>query len=442
MAILKELAATAEEGQYIGIDEGNYDNRTVLHTMAASGDLNIVQFLVDNLSADINAEDRFGGTPLDDALRMNKKDVAKFLTSKGASVGKCFFVADDSGALCDAASRGDKKILRMLHKRGVNVDNGDYDKRTAMHLAAAEGQLEALKCLAENCKADVNVKDRWSGSPLDDALRTGNDQVFEYLKAKGAVSGKISTVKAEDATALCDCGFSGNTDHIKEMIEHGLDINLADYDDRTALHLAASEGLMLAVQILIKDLGADPNVSDRYGGTPLDDAIRAGHTRVAEFLQAHGGLQGKTAHFADPEFFLLEAGATGDLEMLRRLHQSKVDMSSGNEDGRTALHMAAANGHVSIAQELIKNMGVNVNIQDRFEGTPLDDAVENAHQEVIKYLISQGGQQLRKVVKEANIDSEFSTASTTYEVFARKEDFHEINTSEEYLKCEQGCELM
>jgi len=453
MATLKELALMQADGEHIGVDIVDYDKRTLLHKMAGKGDLKMVKYLVEELKANLNPEDRFGGTPLDDALRMNHKDVMKFLTEKNASVGKCFFVADDSGALCDAASKGDTKILRMMSRRGVAMDNGDYDKRTALHLAAAEGQLGAVKCLVEFCNADVNVHDRWSGTPLDDALRAGHNSVYDFLKSAGGMSGKVSTVKAEDATALCDSAFNGSTDILQKIVDNGLDINSADYDDRTALHLAASEGLLLVASFLIKDLGADPNVSDRYGGTPLDDALRSGHTKVADFLKECGALRGKTAEYAEPSFLLLQAAAAGNLKALRHLHDEQIDMSLGNEDSRTALHLAAANGHIDCVQELIENMGVDVNIQDRHGGTPLDDAAQSGHKDVISYLESQDGERSREITMlrrkttiMARSPSEdlsllkFASATASTDISAVTDEFFELSTADKHLPGEAPCE--
>ena len=55
---------------------------------------------------------------------------------------------------------------------------------------------------------------------------------------------------------------------------------------RTPLHLAASNGHLDIVQMLIRK-GVEINPVDRVGGTPLADAIREGNLDVVNFLRAN-----------------------------------------------------------------------------------------------------------------------------------------------------------
>lgn len=400
MTTLKELKAIQEDTGKVPLNEGNYDRRTALHVASAHGLLPVVQFLIENLKVDMNVEDRFGGTPLDDAIRNKHKACGDYLTKKGASIGKCSFVADDSGVLCDAASRADLKLLRVLGKRGVDMNQGDYDMRTAIHLATSEGKLKVVQCLVEELNANINILDRWSGSPLDDALRTGKANVFKYLKSKGAKSGKQTTVTTEDATALCDCASSGNTDRLKQLQDKGLDINMADYDARTAMHLAASEGIMLVITFLLEDLKASSAVADRYGGTPLDDAIRSGHEAVVEYLREKAAPRGKTAYFMTNGHMLYRAGSLGNYKRLKGLVEYKADVNEYNADKRTALHVASAQGHAETVKGLVEELEANVNPEDRWGGTPLDDATFCGHQAIIDFLESKGGERRRPPLPE------------------------------------------
>ncbi|XP_076235250.1 L-asparaginase isoform X2 [Calliopsis andreniformis] len=66
-----------------------------------------------------------------------------------------------------------------------------------------------------------------------------------------------------------------------------------------------------------------------------------------------------------------------------------ADISQTNADGRTALHIACCEGDVRIVHCLLR-MGANVHIKDRFDRTPLTDAIEYDHHEIIKVLLQCG----------------------------------------------------
>lgn len=55
----------------------------------------------------------------------------------------------------------------------------------------------------------------------------------------------------------------GDVDSMEHLLQRGLLINTADYDGRTTLHLAALEGNVKVLELLLQE-GADPNVRDRY----------------------------------------------------------------------------------------------------------------------------------------------------------------------------------
>ena len=87
-----------------------------------------------------------------------------------------------------------------------------------------------------------------------------------------------------------------------------------DYDGRTALHVAASEGRLALVEYLVA-AGAQVNVSDRWGGSPLDDAMRHRHDDVQTLLRSSGGRLGVSC---DGEALIVAAnrGETAEIEAL------------------------------------------------------------------------------------------------------------------------------
>ncbi|KAK1800951.1 hypothetical protein P4O66_004711 [Electrophorus voltai] len=81
-----------------------------------------------------------------------------------------------------AAYSGDVSALRRFALSAVDMELRDYDSRSALHVAAAEGHLEAVKFLTGTCRVNPHVKDRWGNTPLDDALQFSQDSVVEVLK--------------------------------------------------------------------------------------------------------------------------------------------------------------------------------------------------------------------------------------------------------------------
>ena len=73
--------------------------------------------------------------------------------------------------------------VQILHEHAP-LNAGNYDHRTALHIAASEGHVECVALLV-NAGADVNVTDRWGGTPLDDALHCKNEEVAVFLASKG-----------------------------------------------------------------------------------------------------------------------------------------------------------------------------------------------------------------------------------------------------------------
>lgn len=154
--------------------------------MAASeGHVDICRFLVEK-GARVNRSDRWGGSPLDDAHRHRHAEVIQYLRQQGATFGSLTQLP----RFIQAASEGDKEEVEALLEFGnIDLDQGDYDNRTALHLASGEGRHEIVELL---CKAgaNVNVEDRWGNRPLDDAKdgKKNSARIIGLLKKFGAKS--------------------------------------------------------------------------------------------------------------------------------------------------------------------------------------------------------------------------------------------------------------
>eukprot|EP00258_Populus_trichocarpa_P033894 XP_024449913.1 integrin-linked protein kinase 1 [Populus trichocarpa] len=96
-------------------------------------------------------------------------------------------------------------------------------------------------------------------------------------------------IDSEGPYRLLSCSSKGDKAGVLQELEKGVEPNLADYDKRTALHLASCEGCTEVV-ILLLEKGADVNSIDRWGRTPLSDARSFGHEGICKILEARGGI--------------------------------------------------------------------------------------------------------------------------------------------------------
>lgn len=76
----------------------------------------------------------------------------------------------------------------------------------------------------------------------------------------------------------------------------------------------------------------------------------------------------------------------GDLKKIKMLKSYGANLSATNHDHRTALHIACAEEKEEVVRHLLLN-GVAVNIRDRYDRSPLSEAINNDHHEIIKLLL-------------------------------------------------------
>ena len=117
--------------------------------------------------------------------------------------------------MCKAAAKGDLAAIRMLVGKGASVNACDYDSRSALHLAAAEGHVDVVQFLLSN-NAVVRARDRWGGTPLRDAMRGRHATVEDLLRRAAASRSGVADAESDapawsegDAREMHDCDNVG-----------------------------------------------------------------------------------------------------------------------------------------------------------------------------------------------------------------------------------------
>lgn len=171
---------------------------------------------------------------------------------------------------------------------------------------------------------------------------------------------------------------------------YGADLSAINYDLRTALHVAASEGNADVVKHLLLN-GAAIHIKDRYDRTPLQEAISNDHHEIIKLLMKCGGhITGSSRSVGES---LCGASSRGMIRRLEGYRLAGADLSLQDCSGRTALHLAALHGNLDVAEYLLKHQ-VDIDLQDMLGLTALNYAEKGRQSAIIDLLLpsfSQNG---------------------------------------------------
>ncbi|KAI2489466.1 voltage-gated potassium channel [Fragilaria crotonensis] len=187
---------------------------------------------------------------------------------------------DNTTRFLFAAARGDTSLIALMCDQGFDPNGADYDMRTALMVASMKGNTDAVRLLLEY-GANPDLVDMHGTSALYEATKNGHDETMEVLLDHDA---QLAMSEGLAASTLCQVVYDRDIMTLKRLLKAGIHVNAADYDKRTAVHIAAAEGNVAAMRVLVEH-GVDLTVEDRWGNSLHDEAQRSNSTELLEYLE-------------------------------------------------------------------------------------------------------------------------------------------------------------
>ncbi|XP_034114180.1 ankycorbin [Drosophila albomicans] len=399
------------------LESADEDGFTPLHLAVIQGNLAMVNLLLAN-KADVNAVDNEGHSVVHWATVCGEIEALRAVLAAGASVAK----PDVNGGT-------------PLHY-AAQMCGASYDSKLQSNSNSSKLALEILGILLSHPQTSVDVQDKDGRQPLLWAASAGSAKAVIALVKAGA---RVESCDKDGLTALHCAASRGHTECIDTLISLcGAPTDLIDSNGCTALHYAVTLGHADATARLL-DLEADPNRQDRKGRTPAHCGCSKGQFETLKLLKERGA--NLWLRNAKGDLPLHEAAASGRRELLEwLLVQRPKQVNTTSNDGRSLLHISAANDYTDMCK-LLLDYGGDVNALYRNSRgivlTPLDCALQRGHRSTAKFLQSHGGQpssKLRLAARRGNPFHEGAAADPVRPLkYVEKEEVHDLRSSKKYV---------
>lgn len=188
-----------------------------------------------------------------------------------------------------AAATGDIAAIRQAGKDKTLLDARDAYGRTPLMVAAYAQQVDAAKALVA-AGADLDALDRDRYDVVTIASVADDVGILELVLSAGAKPGQ--TTSPYDGTALIAAAHLGHVGVVKTLIAAGAPLDHVNNLNWTALieSIVLGDGGPNHVACLtaLVEAGADVNIADGNGVTPLQLARRHGYDEMVRILRAAG----------------------------------------------------------------------------------------------------------------------------------------------------------
>ncbi|XP_048250878.1 serine/threonine-protein phosphatase 6 regulatory ankyrin repeat subunit B-like isoform X2 [Haliotis rufescens] len=345
--------------------------------------------------ADVSVQDKDGNTPLMKAVKTGW-DISPLLTA-GANVNSqnrlgetaLHLVSDDRYEHAPINER--QSNTEQLIAAGADVNVQDKDGNTPLMKALKKGwNISPLLTAGANVNSQNSLGEtalhlashhRYEHAPINERQRN-----TEQLIAAGA---DVNAQDIEGNTPLMTAVKTGRD--ISPLLTAGADVTSQNGLGKTALHLVSEHqhdlygaaDINKSVTEQLIDAGADVNVQDKDGNTPLIMAVKTGRD-ISPLLKAGADVTsqnelGKTAlHLVSEHRYCLNVAAVTYKSVIEQLIDAGADVNVQDKDGNTPLMMAAMTGWDRRISPLLK-AGADVTSKNKLGKTALHLVSKHQH---------------------------------------------------------------
>lgn len=227
-------------------------------------------------------------TPLMVAARNGNEVVVHLLLKYGAKPNCCDY-RKQTALMHAITSQLNNPCVAILLLNGADASIPRVHLHTPLMAAAEAGDINTIKKLLAlpNSNLDLDAVNSDDETALSLAVQRNHLECAEFLLMKGA---NPDIKNKNDVTLLIESVKHKNLEATKLLLQYGANCDAQDNDKQTALHWVTSKVFFK----LLLDAGANPNLSDDRGHTPLMGAAEKSNVAIVQLLLAAGANPNET----------------------------------------------------------------------------------------------------------------------------------------------------
>lgn len=258
---------------------GVFAGHTALQAGSQNGHLDVIRVLLDH-NADIEIEDKDGDRAVHHAAFGDEPTVIELLAKAGGDLNARN--KRRQTALHIAINKGHFNVVKTLLELGCHPSLQDSEGDTPLHDAISKEQDEMLSLLLD-FGADITLTNNNGFNALHHCALKGNPSAMKILLSKTNRPWIVEEKKDDGYTAL-HLACLNNHVEIADLLVHMGKANMdkQNVNLQTGLHLAVERQHVQIVKLLVRE-GANLNIPDKDGDTPLHEALR--HYTLSQLRQ-------------------------------------------------------------------------------------------------------------------------------------------------------------
>lgn len=373
------------------VNKLTHDGRTYIFWAAYKGNIDLVNFLLEN-GAKTDLTDDKGSTVIHFAAGAGQTNtkVYDLIIKKDPSIINKTNPKGANALLLAAPSDTDLQLTKYFQSKGIAINSVDKEGNGIFNYVAKTGNIELMNALLKQGIKGTDQAFLFAASGTRG--KSNGIEVFKYLENMG-LNPNVSNKDGESPLHILALR-SKDAAIINYLLEKGLEVSTQDVNGNNALMNAASRNSLAMVKLLSNHI-KEVNAKNKKGQSALTLAVNRNSADVVNYLIN----KGYDTSIADDKgnnlvYYLLNSYSTRNKEQFNKklelLKVSKINVADVQKNGNTWYHLAVEKNSLELLK-LAANMNLDINAKNTEGNTALHLAALKAKDDkILKFLLEQG----------------------------------------------------